>query len=347
MPSDLVFITGATGHIGFKTLVLVLQAGYQVRAAIRSESKKNQILEAASIKAINPGPRLTFVVVPDLTASNAYDEAIKGATYAIHIASPIVLKGEILPENFQSDLIQPAIAGTVSILKAATQTPTIKRVVITSSIVALIHRKYFFDQDTELGSVWNFKSRTPVDYGPFPTDFHAYNASKVSALEATDAFMRDNKTTFDLVHIDPAFVVGKNELITDPKAIHIGTNGPVAGHVIYGNRVDYLLAGATVHVDDVALMHFKALDNAIPAGHYIANSEGYGGTVWDNAARIVAEHFPDAVSKGILKIDGKQGTRRMRIDASETEKVMEFKFKSFDEQVKSVVQHYLDLLQST
>jgi nucleoside-diphosphate-sugar epimerase len=347
MPLETVFITGATGHIGFKTLVLVLQAGYQVRAAIRSESKKDQILRTASIKAINPGSRLTFFIVPDLTASNAYDEAIKGATYAIHLASPIVLKGEILPENFQSDLIQPAIAGTIGILKAAIQTPTIKRIVITSSIVALIHRKYFFDQDTELGSVWDSKSRTPVDQGPFPSDFHAYNASKVGALEATDKFMADNKTTFDLVHIDPAFVIGRNELINDPKEIHIGTNGPLAGHVIYGNRVDYLLAGATVHVDDIALMHLKALDVAIPAGHYVGNSEGYAGTVWDNAARIVAEHFPDAVSKGVLKIDGKQGTRRMRIDASETENVMGFKFKSFEEQVKSVVQHYLDLLHGT
>jgi nucleoside-diphosphate-sugar epimerase len=34
-----VLITGATGHIGFKTLV-TLQASYSVRAAVQSEAKQ-------------------------------------------------------------------------------------------------------------------------------------------------------------------------------------------------------------------------------------------------------------------------------------------------------------------
>jgi hypothetical protein len=34
MANDLVFITGGTGHIGFRTLVIALQLGYSVRAAV-------------------------------------------------------------------------------------------------------------------------------------------------------------------------------------------------------------------------------------------------------------------------------------------------------------------------
>lgn len=121
MANELVFITGATGHIGFRTLVTALLHGYSVRAAVRSESKKEQILSAPSIKSLDPGHKLTFVTVPDLTADSAYDEAVRDVTYIIHLASPIVLKGEIKPEDFQSGLIGPAISGTLKHIEGSSQ----------------------------------------------------------------------------------------------------------------------------------------------------------------------------------------------------------------------------------
>jgi uncharacterized protein YbjT (DUF2867 family) len=39
MSNDLVLITGGTGFIGFKIIVTALQAGYSVRAAVRSDAK--------------------------------------------------------------------------------------------------------------------------------------------------------------------------------------------------------------------------------------------------------------------------------------------------------------------
>jgi hypothetical protein len=66
-----------------------LKAGYHVQAAVRSESKKDKILSATSIKAPNPGPALSFIIIPELTAEGAYDEAVKGCTYILHIASPL------------------------------------------------------------------------------------------------------------------------------------------------------------------------------------------------------------------------------------------------------------------
>lgn len=343
MSNKLVFITGGTGHIGFKTLVLALRAGHKVRAAVRSVAKKDSILSSESIKELNPGADLTFVVIPDLTVEGAYDEAVIGATYIIHLASPIVLKGEILPENFQSALITPAVSATVSILKAANKTTGVQRIVITSSIVAIIHAKYFFEIDTPEGSVWKDTDRIYIPQGPFPTDFHAYNASKIAALAATEDFMKNNKTSFDVVNIAPSFVAGRDELITKPADIAIGTNAPVAA-IALGNISTNFLSGASVHVDDVAFIHVKALDPSVPAALYIANSEGYAGTVWQNATRIIAEIFPKAVAKNLLSREGKQPTLRTRIDASLAEQTFGLKFMGFDEQVKSVVQHYLQLL---
>src|SRR5438034_10981539 len=107
MTSDLVLITGVTGHVGFRVLVFALEAGYRVRAAVRNQEKADTILAAPSIKALNPDSRLTFVFVPDILMDGAYDEAVKGVDSIIHIASP--LASGISSDNFETHLIQPAV----------------------------------------------------------------------------------------------------------------------------------------------------------------------------------------------------------------------------------------------
>ncbi|KAJ5770048.1 NAD(P)-binding Rossmann-fold containing protein [Penicillium nucicola] len=342
MSNNLVLITGGTGHIGFKTLATALKSGYRVRAAIRSESKKNDILAAPSIKALNLTDELTFIVVPDLMADGAYDEAVKDVDYIIHLASPIVLKGEIKPEDYESALVEPAVAGTINILKAAINSPSIKRVVITSSVVAMVPMEYMFEKEAPAGFLVNCESRLPSPSGPYPSDFHAYNASKIAALNATEAFVRDQKLNFDVVNIHPSFVIGKNELVKDVKDITLGTNA-VAIAPVLGAKSESPLVGSSVHVNDIAFMHVKGLDPKVPAGSYIGNSDDYAGTVWQNATAIVAEHFPKAVENGVFPNNGLQPTRKIRLDARKTEEVMGFKFLSYEEQVKSVVGHYLEL----
>lgn len=342
MANELVFITGGTGHVGFRTLVTALQLGYSVRAAVRSESKKQQILSAQSVKSLNPGPRLTFVIVPDLTVDGAYDEAVQDAAYIIHLASPIPLKGEIKAEDFQSALIDPAISGTLSVLKAAAKAKSVRRVVITSSIAVFVPSKYFFELEAPEGVVFDHTSKTTFDPGPYPSSFHAYNASKVAALRASEAFVKDHKPNFEVTNIFPSYVIGKNELVTDSEDITSGTNSAAMAPIL-GSKATVPNPGTSVHVDDVAFMHVKALDPKVPAGSYVGNSDGYAGTVWQNATRIVAEHFPLAVSKGIVPNDGLQPTRRLRVDARKTEEIMGFRFLSYEEQVKSVVAHYIEL----
>ena len=83
----LVLITGATGHLGFRTLVLALEDGYRARIAVRRLEQADKIKQATSIQ-----PHLDsieFVEVPDITAPDAYVDAIKGVDFVLHIASPI------------------------------------------------------------------------------------------------------------------------------------------------------------------------------------------------------------------------------------------------------------------
>lgn len=76
-----VLVTGATGHIGFRTLVLALESGYHAHVTTRSKQQWAKIANASSIKP--HAESIKFFLVPDMTADDAYDEAIKGVQYVI------------------------------------------------------------------------------------------------------------------------------------------------------------------------------------------------------------------------------------------------------------------------
>lgn len=87
MSNPLVLITGASGHLGFRTLVLALEAGYRVVATIRKEDQAKKISNKRSVLPYHD--KLTFAVVKDITAPQAFEQAMQGVTHVIHIASPI------------------------------------------------------------------------------------------------------------------------------------------------------------------------------------------------------------------------------------------------------------------
>lgn len=130
MSQSLVFITGSTGFIGSHVVIQTLEAGYKVRLSVRKESQIEGLKKLFSKHIGN----VDFVVVPDLSISSAFDSALKDVDYVLHIASPMPGKGE----DFKKEYLQPAVQGTTSVLNAAKKFSTIKRVVIVSSILALV-----------------------------------------------------------------------------------------------------------------------------------------------------------------------------------------------------------------
>ena len=87
MSKQIILFTGATGHLGFRTLVIALEAGYRARVVLRRLEQAEKIKHARSIKPHSDS--MGYVQVPDIRAATAYDEAIKGVDYVLYIASPI------------------------------------------------------------------------------------------------------------------------------------------------------------------------------------------------------------------------------------------------------------------
>jgi nucleoside-diphosphate-sugar epimerase len=67
--------------------VEALQSGYVVRGAVRSEGKIDAIKKAPSIQPFLD--RLQFVIVSDILQEGAFDKALEGVDYVLHLASPL------------------------------------------------------------------------------------------------------------------------------------------------------------------------------------------------------------------------------------------------------------------
>lgn len=130
MSDSLVLITGASGYIGTHLIGDVLKAGHRVRAAVRSEEK------GQAIKELYPSSssKIEFTIVPDMSQSSAYQNALKGVSHVFHLAGAMVDKGS----DLENDFVNPAVNGTLSILESAKKEGGIQKVVIVSSFVSLM-----------------------------------------------------------------------------------------------------------------------------------------------------------------------------------------------------------------
>lgn len=125
-----VYITGATGFIGSHVVKAALETGYHVRLSIRKQS------QIQSLKDLFPShhANLEFEEIPDITKSDAFRNSFNDVDYIFHLASPMPGKGD----DFKTDYVDPAVKGTNAILDAARQSSSVRRVVITSSLLALV-----------------------------------------------------------------------------------------------------------------------------------------------------------------------------------------------------------------
>jgi nucleoside-diphosphate-sugar epimerase len=216
----------------------------------------------------------------------------------------------------------------------------VKRVVITSSIVATIPANALFGPTDE---VFDGQKKIPAQTGAYPSDFHAYMDSKARALAATHEFVAQKKPQFDVINIMPSVVVGKNELVTNLPDFFHGTNKVVFGAVL-GVKADFPFSGTTIDLTDVARLHVDALKPEIAGNQdFPASAGGLEGVVLNDALEIVAKHFPKEVAAGLLPNNGSTPTLHLAIDTSKTEKAFGFKFVGLEKQVVEIAEHYIQL----
>jgi len=177
---------------------------------------------------------------------------VADAEIVFHTASPYVIK----VEDPQKQLVDPALNGTLNVLRACEKSHNVKRVVLTSSVAAIT--------DSPSGvlneNVWNKKSsltRNPYYYSKTLAEAEAWKFVQGVGQSST-------KKNFDLVVMNPWVIMGPafdNALNESNKIlVDIMTGGYP---VVMG------LEFAIVDVRDVARAHILAAETPDASGRFL------------------------------------------------------------------------------
>lgn len=191
-----IFVTGGTGYIGSWVVKNLLEDGYTVNLTVRDKTRKEKYEHLQKIADASEGVLTLFEA--DLLVDGSYKAAMQDCEVVFHMASPFLIHGIKDP---QKQLVDPALKGTSNILNTVNETETVKRVVLTSSVVSI----YGDAVDAEkvpggifTESVWNTTST--IKSKPYPY-------SKVMAeIEAWK--INEEQSRWDMLVINPGFVMG-------------------------------------------------------------------------------------------------------------------------------------------
>ena len=190
-----ILVTGATSYVGGWIIKKLLEDGCDVHGAVRNPDAKEKLEHLTSLQTEKTG-KLTFFK-SDLLEEGSYKEGMKDCELVFHVASPFTSKFT----DPQKELVDPAVKGTKNVLTTANETDSVKRVVVTSSCVAI----YTDNIDAEkvpngvfTEEIWN--TTASLEHQPY-----AY--SKVLAeKEAWE--IAGLQTKWDLVVVNPSLVAG-------------------------------------------------------------------------------------------------------------------------------------------
>ncbi|GKB10546.1 tetraketide alpha-pyrone reductase 1-like protein [Tanacetum coccineum] len=154
-----------------------------------------------------------------------------------------------------AQLVDPAVKGTLSVLKSAAKVPSLKRVVLTSSMAAVVFGAKIPESGAVVDETW-FSDPVLCEQKKL-----WYMLSKTLAEDAAVKFSKENG--LELVAINPGYVIGP---ILQP-TLNMTSEGFMrlieTGQEVFADGIYRL-----VDVRDVAIAHILAFENPEANGRY-------------------------------------------------------------------------------
>ena len=269
-----VMVTGATGFVASWLVKKLMDNGITVHAAVRNPDDTIKLAHLKNLENSSSGKIIFFK--SDLLEDGSYLKAMEGCAVVFHTASPFNFK---VTDN-QRGFVDPAFKGTRNVLDSVNKTESVKRVVLTSSCVAIIgdtiemaaYPKKMISED-----MWNTTST--VNHNP-------YNYSKTVA-EKLAWEMSEKQERWKLVVINPSFVMGPTLSKTSTSGTH-GMIGQMADGTMKSGAAPFEIG--MVDIKDVTEAHFNAAYLEDASGRYILSNKTLSMV---DVANIIRNKFGD------------------------------------------------------
>ncbi|GMY22529.1 cinnamoyl-CoA reductase [Fagus crenata] len=245
-----VCVTGASGYIASWLVKLLLQRGYTVKATVRDPSDPNK---TEQLLALDGAKERLHLFKADLLEEGSFDSVVDGCEGVFHTASPFY---HIVTDP-QAELIDPALKGTLNVLRSCAKVPSIKRVVITSSMVAVAYSGKPLAPDVIIDETW-FSDAAGCEKSK--VHISLVYAFKDLAEEAAWKFAKEN--AIDMVAINPGLVIGP---LLQPT---LNTSVESVLKLVNGSERFPNVTYRLVDVRDVAGAHILAIENPSASGRY-------------------------------------------------------------------------------
>lgn len=266
--NPLVLVTGGSGFIAVHIILKLLMQDYRVRATLRTMSRQAEVKAMLSSGGVTNFAGLSFIEA-DLSSDTNWAEAVKGAEYVIHVASPTPNK---IYKN-EDEMIGPAREGVLRVLRAS-RDAGIKRVVLTSAFGAI-----------GVGHKNHQGPYTEKDWSNTDANIHPYQKSKTLAEKAAWDFIRQEGNGLELATVNPVGVMGPilgNDYSHSNDIVRQMIEGKLKSvPKIYSDYVD---------VRDVADLHILAMVRPDASGERFIASSSENLSMLD-IARILRKHL--------------------------------------------------------
>ncbi|XP_056164340.1 phenylacetaldehyde reductase-like [Syzygium oleosum] len=263
-----VCVTGGAGYVASWLIKLLLQSSYTVKATVRSpvtgDPRKTQHL-----LALEGAKERLHLFKAELLEDGSFDSIVDGCRAVFHTASPVVFSAS----DPQAEIVDPAVRGTLNVLKSCAKVPSIKRVVVTSSMASVVYNGKPLTSDVVVDETW-FSDPVFCEQSKL-----WYVLSKTLAEKAAWEFAKEKR--IDLVMMNPGHVIGHLLQPTANLSVELILNF-VNGTEEYPNA-----SYGFVDVRDVAQAHIQALENPSASGRYCV----VGGIMHRHKASKILRHL--------------------------------------------------------
>ncbi|KAK4782611.1 hypothetical protein SAY86_016713 [Trapa natans] len=253
-----VCVTGAGGFLASWVVKLLLSKGYTVHGTVRDPNDEKY----SHLNKLDGASENLKLFKADLLDYDSLESAIQGCSGVLHVACPVPPSSVPNPEV---EILEPALKGTLNVLKACSQAK-VKRVVYVSSVASVM-----MNPNQPDGQVWDETCWSDKEYCKSTGNWYCY--SKTEAESA--AFEYGKQNGLDVVSVCPSLILGPilQSTLNSSTLVLVKLVKGTYIHLVQGgedsvpNRVRYI-----IDVRDAAEAIITAYEEHKAEGRYICTA---------------------------------------------------------------------------